>query len=425
MLVSDGYCGLLGCTREQMMEEQERSKMDRVHPKDAGPMAQALSRFWKKEAGYDVLYRVKCADNRYHRIHSVACWWYAEDGTELILAVYLDLRKWAKEMKKLRDDYHLSQQDIFYLDPLTSLPNINYLNRFADERVSRIRTHGGTPVLIYSDTHSMQFYNNQYGFSRGNELLKTIAEELQAAFPDGLVMRGADDHFVVIDTFPGRAELEERILAANRKIRGRAYGNTSGIQAGIALFEEESAIGEVMDHARQTVKLIRDDLNKVVSWYSEGVDEEYWNQRYIVENFERAMEEGWIKIYYQCIARAETGKAAALEALARWVDPVRGMIPPGEFIPVLRRYHLLYKLDLYMTEQVCREIPIRAENGLQLLPVSINFAAQDFDNVDVPNRINELYEQYEISRYCGREYFVIEITEQDIASTTDRFRAQL
>ena len=104
---------------------------------------------------------------------------------------------------------------------------------------------------------------------------------------------------------------------------------------------------------------------------------------------------------------------------------MRGVIPPGEFIPVLKNYHLLYKLDLYMVEQVCKEIPVRVENGFGLMPVSVNFAAQDFDYVDIPAEINALYDRYGISRYAEKKYFLIEITEQDIASATDRFRDQL
>ena len=200
-------------------------------------------------------------------------------------------------MKQAADRYELFQQDRFYTDPLTGLPNINYLNQFADERVNMIRTHGGAPVLIYTDTRSLQFYNNQYGFARGNELMRLIAEELKAAFPKGLVMRGADDHFIVIDDFPGRKELTDKITAVDEKVRKQAYGSTSGIQAGICLPEAESRAAEAVEQARQAVKLIDNDLNKIVKFYSREDDDAYWNQRYILENFDRALEEGWIKIY--------------------------------------------------------------------------------------------------------------------------------
>ena len=425
LLVSEGFCDLLGITREQMMNEQRWSKFDRVHPEDAGRISEAVRSFWRKESNYDVVYRTRYADNTYHYIHSIAFWWPMDDGNELILVIYLDLHKWSAEVKQAADRYELFQQDRFYTDPLTGLPNINYLNQFADERVNLIRTHGGSPVLIYTDTRSLQFYNSQYGFARGNELLRMIAEELKAAFPKGLVMRGADDHFIVIDDFTGREELTDTITAVDEKVRRQAYGSTSGIQAGICLLEADTKAAGAVEQARQAVKLIDNDLNQIVKFYSHEDDDVYWKQRYILENFDRALEEGWIKIYYQCISRVESNKGSALEALARWIDPARGIIPPGEFIPVLKKYHLLYKLDLYMVEQICKEIPLRVEAGFPLMPVSVNFAAQDFDYVDIPAEIEKIYDRYEISRYVGKIYFIIEITEQDIASATDRFLEQI
>ena len=425
LLVSDGFCALLGIEREQVMQEQTGSKFERIHPEDVGRISQAVRDFWNKQSDYDVIYRVREADNEYHYIHSIAFWWPMEDGPEVIVVVYLDLHKWGNEIRKRSTQYGLFKQDHFYTDQLTGLPNINYLNQFGDERVNTLRIQKKTPVLIYTDVQAMQSYNNQYGFTRGNDLMRLIAEELKAAFPGGLVTRGAEDHFVVIETFDDRESLRAKLHSVNEHVREKAYGNTYGIQVGICLFEKDANTAETMDRARQAVKQIREDLNRVVRFYSQGDDESYWNQRYIVENFEKAMEEGWIKVFYQCVSRVKTGKVASLEALARWIDPIRGTISPGEFIPVLRKFHQLHKLDLYMAEQVCREIPIRAENGFPIVPVSMNFTAQDFDYVDIPAKLNELYDRYGISRYGGKESLVIEITEQDIASATDRFREQL
>ncbi len=78
-----------------------------------------------------------------------------------------------------------------------------------------------------------------------------------------------------------------------------------------------------------------------------------------------------------------------------------------------------------MVEQVCREIPVRKDAGFEIMPVSINFAAQDFDYVDIPAEIDRIFDTYGIGRYVDKKYLVIEITEQDIVSATDRFRRQL
>jgi EAL domain-containing protein (putative c-di-GMP-specific phosphodiesterase class I) len=156
-------------------------------------------------------------------------------------------------------------------------------------------------------------------------------------------------------------------------------------------------------------------MTRTWSIFSQEADDRYWRERYIIEHFDRALQEGWIKIYYQGITRACSGRGSSFEALARWIDPVRGMISPGEFIPALQEYHQLYKLDIYIFEQVCRDFILRSENNLPLTPVSVNFSRQDFDHLDVLGRMNELYRRYGMEQYVDKSYFIVEITEQDLA----------
>ena len=105
LLVSDGFCDMMGISREQMLKEQRWSKFDRIHPEDVGKTSQAVRNFWAKKANYDVLYRVRYADNEYHYVHSVAFWWPVESGTELILVIYLDLQRWQDSVKQAADSY--------------------------------------------------------------------------------------------------------------------------------------------------------------------------------------------------------------------------------------------------------------------------------------------------------------------------------
>ena len=323
-------------------------------------------------------------------MHAVGYWHTMPDGTEIALLTYQDIYAARDEIKKANEEYDIFRQDHFYRDPLTGLPNINYMQEFANERLHALRLDGKTPMLVYSDVNFMQFYNNQYGFAKGNELLCIVADVLSRLFPDALVARGADDHFILIDEFCGEEELSRRMLEANRRIRQEASGNTTGIQAGVVNMGEKMDVYQAIDHAKSALKRIGSDLNRSFRFHSQQADVEYWNQRYIVENLDRALSERWIRVFYQGILRLETGKTAAFEALARWNDPGRGTISPGDFIPVLEKYHLLYKLDLYMMKQVLLELNDRLTAGLPLLPVSVNFAAQDFDYRNIPEEIENI-----------------------------------
>lgn len=421
LLVSDGLCLQMGIDREKLMDRLTEGKFDTIHPDDAGRIVRATEGFAQRKFGYNVFFRSMHADG-YHTIYAVGYWQTMPDGTEVAFLSYQDLTARQEDMKKAAEEYGLFQRDHFYRDPVTGLPNINYMQEFADGRIHSLRGDGKKPALIYSDVNSMQFYNNQYGFAKGNELLCFISESLSTHFPGALLARGADDHFLLIWAYEGENDLRRRLASVNREIRSGAVGNTTGIQVGVVIIEDGMEFTQAVDHAKSALKRIGSDLNRSYRIYSSLADTQYWNQRYIVENLDRAINEKWIRVFYQGICRLRTEKTSSFEALARWNDPSRGSISPGEFIPVLEKYHLLYKLDLYMVQQVFQELQDRISAGLPLLPVSVNFSAQDFDYKNIPEEIELLYHTTGADRLIPRNYLIVEITERDMATATDRFK---
>lgn len=73
-----------------------------------------------------------------------------------------------------------------------------------------------------------------------------------------------------------------------------------------------------------------------------------------VRRFEETLHNGYIKAYFQPLTRTISGKVFGAEALARWDDPERGLLPPAEFISLLEEQGLIHRLDLAMVENVCR-----------------------------------------------------------------------
>lgn len=330
------------------------------------------------------------------------------------------------------DTFH----DSFYTDPLTGLPNINYLHQNGEERIQAIWDKGFTPAFMYFDLDSMQSYNSRYGFKAGDELLKLTAKILHEVFIGSMLMRGADDHFILITALDAPLEskhlkTEEELLAksiekVNKRLVAEAPGVTTGCHAGICVLEKGQIPHEALDHARQACKALDGDLSTCYKFFTVDDHNRFVNERYIVENLHQAISEGWFKVYYQAILRIETEKAFGFEALARWDDPVLGLISPAVFIPPLTKYHLMHLMDLHIFEKVCQEVKERYDAGLPLLPVSVNFSGRDFDYMDMVTELNRIVDSYHIEQYgIDKSFFVIEITEQDIATATDSFRQQL
>ena len=440
VLATDGFCRNTGMSREEVLPWLRRGMFERMHPDDVGLVSQVSDEFLRRKGPYDVVFRCRLSnapkpdnpsgndqmlpDRDYVFIHGLGSWQTMPDGTELAVICYANLTATVRIFREKMDTYGLFQKDRFYTDSVTGLPNINYFHEFGEEKAEQIRAAGHKPVVVYADVESMQSYNSQYGFEEGDNLLRLISTALKDHFPKSLVTRGADDHFIILTGVDDHAALQDALQQVNEWVRRNAKGNTSGIRCGISPVELNK-LGSAIDHGRHALKRINNNLNQQVSFFSRKLDEDYWRSRYIVENIDKAIENGWIKVFYHALYRLESQKIAAFEALARWVDPMRGTISPGEFIPVLQKYHLLYKLDLCMFKNVCEEIRLRRDNGLPLLPVSINFSRQDFDHTDVVGQMDEIYRDSGVGEIVDKSYFIIEITEQDIAADPESCRRQV
>lgn len=136
---------------------------------------------------------------------------------------------------------------------------------------------------------------------------------------------------------------------------------------------------------------------------------------YILEHFDEALEKNWIKVYFQPIVRSLTGNVCGAEALARWIDPDRGIINPSDFIPVLEENGLIYRLDCFVLEKVCNGFQWKAERigtGAGLIPVSVNISRLDFSLTNMVQKIENLI----VANKMPRDMLNIEITESAFVS---------
>ena len=136
---------------------------------------------------------------------------------------------------------------------------------------------------------------------------------------------------------------------------------------------------------------------------------------YVISHLDEAIENHWIKVYYQPVIRTLTGELCGMEALARWVDPQIGFLSPASFIPVLEQVRLIHQLDAYVLEEVCHMLRQRLNHNLPITPVSFNLSRYDFDMVDVFHLVEKTRAAYQIPR----DALHVEITESALAVNDD------
>ena len=148
--------------------------------------------------------------------------------------------------------------------------------------------------------------------------------------------------------------------------------------------------------------------------------------QYILEHLDSALEQQHIQVYFQPVIRTVSRQMCSMEALARWIDPQYGLLPPPVFIPVLEQHGLIHLLDCHVIWQVCALYREAVSRGDIVVPISLNLSRLDFELCDIFSVVEEAVRTYEVPR----QNICIEITESALTDNEnsmiariDRFRS--
>lgn len=420
LLVTDELCRLLRISREDLIANLDKSMFGFVHPDDIGRMAYFGKNFAAhKGEKYDVFFRWKTPKMEdYHIFHSWANY-VLVDGVNLGFFFYSDVEESVKNNQILDTHYQKYANDQMYQDRLTNLPNRRFLEIFGMEEVAKLRLAKKQPVCITLNIAGMNVYNNLYGLKKGDLLLRELSEFLVSEIKEGHVYHDKDDRFLILTVGEG---IDEKIKEIHEKFVNLAQNEAVDLQFGLyQILDDDQNIMTIAHRANQAMKEIGPDRRVYVKKYDPEVEEEGLEESYFLNNFSRAMDEGWLTAYFQPICSANDGKTASYEALARWRDPEKGLVSPAAFIPVIEKHHLTYYLDMYILREVVAKLQQWKKRGLDLKPVSVNLTHEDFEMPNLVEKINKLV----IGAGLSRSLIKIEITERDLSNNTSYLKEQI
>ena len=141
------------------------------------------------------------------------------------------------------------------------------------------------------------------------------------------------------------------------------------------------------------------------------------DEKYILDNFDSAIKNGHIKPFFQPIIRTLTGKVCAAETLARWDDPIEGLLAPYLFIDILERRRLIHKLDLKMIDNICFGYNQLISKGYTPLPFTVNLSRLDFEQKDIFEQITAIFDKYNVPTSTVH----LEITESVMLDNVENF----
>ncbi len=282
-------------------------------------------------------------------------------------------------------------------DPLTGLYNMPYFYNMVHALLSSPEGRRNDICFVHFDVPNFKLFNERNGFRLGDELLCDLSRTIRDVFGNDIISRFSDDHFVVCasmdlmtcekcveDVYRRMLELED----VSKRVR---------IKAGIYHMDERmTEIGLACDHARLACNSIKGRHDVFFNVYDEVIRDKLRRQQYVIDHIDEAIENEYIKVFYQPVIRVESGEICGYEALVRWKDPNVGMLSPGDFIETLEQFHLIHRLDMFVIDRVCRDYREIMDKGYDIVPASINFSRLDFDLCDIFGYLEETRQKYEI-----------------------------
>jgi diguanylate cyclase (GGDEF)-like protein len=263
-------------------------------------------------------------------------------------------------------------------DPLTGLANRRVF-RSALEQVCRSRNPSEEFGVLFLDIDRFKVVNDTLGHRLGDLLLQEVAKRLKSSLPetDLLARLGGDEFAVLVPVAQSRAQLEavatgliEQVLQPY-DIDG--YRIRSGISIGIAVGPADGDNADDLVMAADLALYAVKGANRgTYTFYQQSMNQELNDRRQIEIDLREAIERNELELHYQPIMNLRRNVVTGFEALARWRHPVRGMVPPGVFIPVAEDSGLILPLGEWVLTEACRtaaQWPSHIKIAVNLSPI--------------------------------------------------------
>jgi diguanylate cyclase (GGDEF)-like protein/PAS domain S-box-containing protein len=247
-------------------------------------------------------------------------------------------------------------------DGLTGLPNRNLLRQRLDETLAQVRRSGEALAVLFLGLDNFKGVNDTLGHAIGDKLLRGVARRLRSTLrEEDALARLNSDEFAVIQS--GVQRPEDTVLLARRMLE--AIGETFlldghsvviGASVGIAMAPGDGDDSErLLKNADMALSRAKNDSRGTFSFFESGMDARAQTRRKIEIDLRAAIQADQLRPYYQPLIDLATGRITGCEALVRWPHPERGMISPGEFIPVAEDTGLINALGVQILRRACHE----------------------------------------------------------------------
>ncbi|ASU41424.1 bifunctional diguanylate cyclase/phosphodiesterase [Herbaspirillum sp. meg3] len=300
-----------------------------------------------------------------------------------LAGVVADLASVAIESRKAEERIrHLA-----HYDELTGLPNRFLCTQHISNAIAHAEHRGGQVAVFLMDLDRFKNINDTFGHETGEALLREIAIRFRNCLRelDILARVGGDEFIVLIDDYEDPLQLGEiaqKLLTEARKpfdISGHECQLSTSI--GIATYPTDGPNAQTLiKHADIAMYRAKHKGKDDYRFYSDEVNTHTIERIALETELRRAIERKEFVVHYQPKVDLKSSRIVGAEALVRWQHPVRGLLPPGEFIGLAEEAGLIDQIGLQVLDRACVDIDSLNKLGLAFGRIAINLAGSQFND---------------------------------------------
>ena len=270
-------------------------------------------------------------------------------------------------------------------DPLTDLPNRLLFTDRTEQALASAQRHKTGCALLMIDLDHFKIINDSLGHNVGDLLLKEVGERLLSVFGKGFTVArlGGDEFAVLIENCSQVAQaaaLAQQILEV---MKGAFLVDQHQLfisaSVGISLFPNDALNAEqLLRNADSALFKAKSSGREGYAMYTEELTAHAQYRVEVASDLRRALEQHELRVFYQPVHDLSTSRLIGVEALVRWQHPQRGLVAPGEFIPIAERTGLIAEIDAWVLEQSCWQMRQWQAAGIELSFVAVNISSRLF-----------------------------------------------
>lgn len=292
-----------------------------------------------------------------------------------------------------------------FFDPLTGLPNQQQMLDRLEHAMNACTRRGLEGAVLFIDLDNFRDLNDTLGHNAGNQLLVSVAERLSLRIREGdtLARYGGDEFVVVVeDLDPSRdqavyqvehlASVLLELIHDAFELEGHLYTPSASI--GIALFSDaQQGAADMIKWAELAMYGAKEGGRNRYCFYDPSMQAKASARAALEAGMRQALVGNEFQLYYQPQYNAE-GELLGVESLIRWQHPDRGMVSPGDFIPVAEVNGLILPLGRWILEEACQQLVRWADHPrLRGLPIAVNISAQQMHDPGFVETVLEVLAQ--------------------------------